>query len=255
MLRSRRVVLRGLGTVGLLGSGLLPTPAKAQRATLATLVFISKRLDASTADYRKWYIEHHAPDFLSYARPYLSRYTQDFVEKAYNGDVDFDCISEFQYPSLEALDALQKLNATPEAQRILAAHPKIGSKPGPHEDHGGPRTFSVDERLLSGPPRAYDPPGTRKQAILIRRRGKATQDAFAAAAMHFGSAIAKRHADRAVLDLAVAEPDRPAPMFDGVIQIWPKGTGAAGGSGDAPGEIEVVNTLDLLSYESDLGKR
>ena len=247
---SRRTILWGMGTLGVLGGGLLAGPVAAQRATLSTLVFISKRLDASTADYRKWYIEHHAPDFLSFGRPYLTRYTQDFVEKAHMGDVDFDCISEFQYRSLEALDALMKLTASPEARRALAAHPKIGSKPGPHEDHGGPRTFSVDERLLAGPPRPYDPSGTRKQALLIRRKGAATQAAFAEAATRFGSAIA-RHADRVVLDLAVAEADRPAPLFDGVIQIWPKGAGQL--PGDAPAEIEVVNVLDLLSYESDLG--
>ena len=125
------------------------------RATLATLVFISKRLDASTADYRKWYIEHHAPDFLSFAKPYLTRYTQDFVEKGAMGEVDFDCISEFNYRSRESLDALLKLTASPEATRTLASHPKVGSQPGPHEDHGGPRTFSVDERLLAGLPRGY----------------------------------------------------------------------------------------------------
>ena len=107
---SRRTVLLGSAAgLAALGTGLFAVPADAQRAALSTLVFISKRLDASTADYRKWYIEHHAPDFLSYARPYLSRYTQDFVEKAHMGDVDFDCISEFQYSSLEALDALQKI--------------------------------------------------------------------------------------------------------------------------------------------------
>jgi hypothetical protein len=240
--------------LGVLGSGLLAMPAGAQRATLATLVFISKRLDASTADYRKWYIEHHAPDFLSFAKPYLTRYTQDFVEKAAMGDVDFDCISEFQYRSRESLDALLKLNAAPEAMRILAAHPKIGSQPGPHEDHGGPRTFSIDERLLAGSPRGYDPPGTRKQAVLLRRKDGATPEAFAAAAQHFGSAIARRGADRAVLDLAAAEADRPAPLFDAVIMIWPaKGMDRVKSFDNAPGEIAVANIVDLLSYESDLG--
>lgn len=252
---SRRTVLWGSAAgLAALGSGLFSGPARAQHATLSTLVFISKRLDASTADYRKWYIEHHAPDFLSFARPYLARYTQDFVENAHMGDVDFDCISQFQYLSAEARDTLQRLVTEPDAQRILAAHPKVGSKPGPHEDHGGPRTFSVDERLLAGPARAYDPPGTRKQAVLIRRKGTATQAAFAAAAMRLGSAIAQLGADRVVLDLSVAEAERPAPIFDGVIQIWPKGQGRIDIPRDPPAEIEIVNSLDLLSYESDFGK-
>ena len=250
---SRRTVIKG-SAAGLLGSSLLALPAGAQHATLFTLVFISKRLDASTVDYRKWYIEHHAPDFLSFARPYLARYTQDFVEKAHMGDVDFDCISEFEYLNAEARETLQKLVAAPEAQRILAAHPKVGSQPGPHEDHGGPRTFSVGERVLAGPARGYDPPGTRKQAVLLRRKAGTTPDAFATAVMLFGFAIAQQ-AERAVLDLAIAEPDRPAPLVDAVIQIWPKGPGGVDIPRDMPDAIEVVNVLDLLSYESDLGKR
>ncbi|HEX4506903.1 MAG TPA: hypothetical protein VH722_14325 [Alphaproteobacteria bacterium] len=250
---SRRTVLKGLGTLSVLGGGVSGGPAQAQHATLSTLVFISKRLDASTADYRKWYIEHHAPDFLSFGRPYLTRYTQDFVEKAHMGDVDFDCISEFQYRSPEARETLQRLVTEAEAQRILAAHPKIGAQPGPHEDHGGPRTFSVDERLVAGPKRAYDPPGTRKQAVLIRRKPGATEDAFAAALILFGFPVAQ-HADRVVLDHAVAEPDRPAPLFDAVMQVWPKGPGRVDIPGDPPAGIEIVNSLDLLSYESDLEK-
>ena len=169
------------------------------------------------------------------------------------GDVDFDCISEFEYLSAEARETLQKLTAEPEALRILASHPKVGSQPGPHEDHGGPRTFSVGERMLAGPARGYDPPGTRKQAVLIRRKAGATPDAFAAAAMLFCFPIGQ-HADRVVLDAAVPEPDRPAPLFDAVIQIWPKGRGWVDIPRDIPDVIEVVNVLDLLSYESDLGK-
>jgi hypothetical protein len=255
MLHGRRTMIGGaMAGLTLVGSGLFAVPAGAQRATLATLVFISKRLDASTEDYRKWYIEHHAPDFLSFAKPYLTRYTQDFVEKGAMGEVDFDCISEFNYRSRESLDALLKLTASPEAMRILASHPKVGSQPGPHEDHGGSRTFSVDERLLAGPPRAYDPPGTRKQAVLLRRKGSATPDAFAAATQRFGSAIARNGATRVVLDLAVPEADRPAPLFDAVIQVWPaKGSDGVKATDSAPAEIEVANIVDLLSYESDLG--
>lgn len=257
MITDRRTMLRqsvtGLTALGLLGNGLLAPPAHAQSATLATLVFISKRLDASTADYRQWYIEHHAPDFLSFARPYLRRYTQDFVEKAGKDDVDFDCISEFQYRSAESRDALLKLTATPEAMKILAAHPKVGSQPGPHEDHGGSRTFSVEERVLAGPPRGYDPPGTRKRAILLRDKGSPSPEAFAEAARINGMGFG-RGADRVVLDLAVREPDRPAPLFDAVIQIWPaKGDPAIPLDFLSPVYVEVVNIIDLLSYESNLG--
>ncbi len=257
MTKSRRTVLRnsvtGLGALTALGGGVFTVPAQAQSATLTTIVFISKRLDASTADYRTWYNEHHAPDFLSFAKPYLRRYAQHFVEKAYMGDVDFDVISEFQYRSPASRDALLKLTASPVGAKALAAHPKVGSQPGPHEDHGGSRTFSVDERRLAGPARGYDEPETRTQAILVARNASASPAAFVAAAQHFGAAIAAKGAKRVIFDLAVPEKDRLAPLFDGVFQIWPaKGTERIDSFGEVPGEIEIANIVDLISYEAKL---
>ena len=257
MTTSRRTMLRnsvtGLGALTALGGGVFTTPAQAQQATLTTIVFLSKRLDASTADYRKWYNEHHAPDFLSFGRPYLRRYAQHFVEKAYMGDVDFDCISEFQYRSPASRDALLKLTASPEGKKILASHPQIGSQPGPHEDHTGSRTFSVDERRLVGPARGYDDPATRSQAILVGRKADASPEAFAAAAKRFGAAIAAKGAKRVIFDLAEPETGRPASLYDGVFQIWPaKGVERIESFGDAPGEIEIANVIDLISYEAKL---
>jgi hypothetical protein len=218
------------------------------------MVFISKRLDATTAEYRNWYIQHHAPDFLSFARPYLVRYTQDFVDKARMGAADFDCITEFRYRSREALAELMRVLDTPEAKATLASHPRPGSKPGPHEDHGGSRTFSTDERLLAGPARVYDRPGTRKQAVLLRRKGTASPAGFADAAAKFGSTIAAGPTARVALDLAVPEVGRPTPLYDAVIQIWPrKGADPAASLGAPPDGIEIADIVDLLSYESQLG--
>ena len=96
MINRRTLLQSTVAGAGLLALG---RAARAQTATQTSMVFISKRLDASTADYRKWYIEHHAPDFMTYAKPYIYRYTQDFVDKGHMGEVDFDCITEFGYRS------------------------------------------------------------------------------------------------------------------------------------------------------------
>jgi hypothetical protein len=223
----------------------------AKAATLTTLVFISKRLDAPTTEYRRWYIEHHAPDFLTFGRPYLRRYNQHYVDRAHKGAVDFDVISEFEYRDAQSRDALLKTVMTPEARAMLARVPKIGVQPGPNEAHDGPRAFAVDAELLSGPPRGYDRPATAKQALLLRRSNGASLTEFAEDARRFGSGM---EAGRVVLDLALPEAGRPAPLFDGVMLVWPARNGVLpSGFGEPPGAVEVANILDILSYETDLG--
>ena len=225
-------------------------------ATLKSLVFQSKRLDASTADYRKWYIEGHGPDYLSFAAPFLERYSRMFVEKTYMGPVDFDCVSELALPSREAGREDAKALDSPEGRAALARHPKIGTKPGPNEAHNGQHRFSIDERLLSGPPRGYDPQGLRKQVVLVRRKANVDQEAFLHALTKYGSAIARDRKDdvyRLVLAVSVAEPKRAAPMYDAVYLIWPnKDANLATAFAAPPPEAELVNIVDVVTYEPDL---
>jgi hypothetical protein len=226
-------------------------------ATLRSMVFQSKRLDASTEAYRHWYIAEHGPDYLSFAAPYLERYSRLFVEKAYRGPVDFDCISELAFPSREAILANFKALDTPEGKAALDRHPKIGVKPGPNEAHDGPHRFSTEERLLSGSPRTYDKPGTKLKVVLMRRKtDEAQQEAFVHAVSTYGSRIARERKDglsRMTLTIAVREPRRAAPLFDAVYVIWPAGKASFVDAFNAPpAEVEVVNVLDVVLYEPDL---
>src|SRR5581483_7707237 len=133
--------------------------------------------------------------YLSIAAPYLERYSRMFVEKTYRGPVDFDCISELALPSREA--AVENLKAldSPKGREALARHPKIGSRPGPNEAHNGAHRFSVDEHLLSGTPRGYDPQGLRKQVVLLRRKANVDPEAFLHALNKYGSDIARDRGD------------------------------------------------------------
>ena len=226
-------------------------------ATLMSMVFQSKRLDASTADYRKWYIEGHGPDYLSIAAPYLERYSRMFVEKTYMDPVDFDCISELALPSREAAAENLKALDSPKGREALARHPKIGNKPGPNEAHNGPHRFSIDERLLSGPPRGYDAQGLRKQVVLVRRKANVDQEAFLHALNKYGSDIArdrKAAVHRLVLAMAVPEPKRAPPLYDAVYLIWPNGdVNLAPAFSTPPREADIVNIVDVVTYEPDLG--
>ena len=231
--------------------------ADVPNATLKSMVFQSKRLDASTAEYRKWYIEGHGPDYLSIAAPYLERYSRMFVEKTYMGPVDFDCISELALPSREAGLANLKVLDSPEGRAALARHPKPGSKPGPNEAHDGPHRFSVDERLLAGPPRGYDPQGLKKQVVLIRRKPDIDREAFLHALVRYGSDIARDRKDgvyRLVLDMAVPEPKRAPPMYDAAYLIWPNDdANLVSAFATPPKGVEIVNIVDVVTYEPDLG--
>ena len=264
----RRTILQGSLTAA--GLALIGAQAAAQTqnwsapdadvpsATLKSMVFQSKRLDASTADYRKWYIEGHGPDYLSFAAPYLERYSRMFVEKSYRGPVDFDCVSELALPSREAGLANAKALDSAEGRAALARHPKIGTMPGPNEAHNGKHRFSVDERLLSGPPRGYDEQGLRKQLVLIRRKGAADAEAFLHALTNYGSGMARDRKDaiyRLVLNLAVPEPKREAPMYDAAYLIWPNSNAnLATAFAAPPPEADIVNIVDVVTYEPDLAK-
>ena len=257
MICNRRTALRAAGGMASLLLPILGVEgAMAQTATLSSMVLISKRLDVSTQQFRDWYIQHHAPDFLSFARPYLIRYGQDFVEKSRTGVADFDCITEFGYRNHEALMQLMKILERPEAKAKLASHPRPGSKPGPHEDHGGNRTFSTDEMLIAGRRRGYDLAGTRKQAVLLKRKGDPSPGAFIGATARFAAAGAAKAQDaalRVVLDLAVPEAGRPAPLFDAVMMIWPKDNAdPASLFPSPPDEMEVADIVDLICYETVL---
>jgi hypothetical protein len=255
VLHDRRALLRA----SLIGAGtLLTKPMSAQtysapdadvpNATLNTLVFQSKRLDASAEEFRRWYVERHGPSYLSVAGPFLKRYARLFVDKAWDEPVDFDCITELGFRSRDALfGSLRALDA-PEGRAALARNPRPGSVPGPNEARDGPRRFSVEERLLSGPPRRYDPPGTRLQAVLLRRVGdESQQEAFAKAVTH-QSVIS-----RMTLSLSVREPRRAPPHVDAVFLIWPAGNLDLQTAFDTPPpEVRLFNGLDLALYEPDL---
>ena len=230
--------------------------ARAQAATLMAVVFISKRLDASTEDYRRWYIDYHAPDFLEFGAHFLTRYTQDFVEKGHMAPVDCDCISEFGYKSHELRKELFHVVETPEAREILARHPRIGDKSGPNEAHDGPCRYSIDEQLVAGKPRAYDRPGTFKQVALLRIKGGLPRVDFYGAVQQHAADVSHRvvgKSERMMVDIAVLEPGKPEVLYDAVIQLWPKNkTGLSDAFKNPPAGVDLVNILDLLAYKTDL---
>lgn len=253
MINRRTLLQSSVAAAGLMTLGV--ARAEPPSATTTAMVFISKRLDASMADYKKWYIDHHAPDFMTYAKPYIYRYAQLFVEKGHMGEVDFDCITEFGYRSQDAREQLFHAVEDPKNQAILAKHPRIGNKPGPHEAHDGPRRYSTDHQLVWGEPRGPDAPGTFKQLALLRIKGGAPREKFNAAVNKYALAVGRANkgtAIRVTVDYAVPEPDAMNPLYDAVVQIWPKNKVdlSKAFTVGVPPEAELSNIIDMVAYES-----
>ncbi|MBY0510945.1 MAG: hypothetical protein K2P94_12455 [Rhodospirillaceae bacterium] len=233
-----------------------PRWASAQMATLESVGYLSRRLDITHAQFRAWYINHHAVDFLSFAKPHMVRYTQDYVERVHMGDGSFDVISHFGWRSAEDRATVLKFMGSPEGKAVMALHPRLGTKPGPYEDHSGSRTYSITERLVAGPARTYDPPATSKQVALLRRKDT-TPEGFLRAANNYAGNIfnrAKGAAERVTINFAVPEPERPAPFHDAQVMVWPKnGTNLAGVMQGPMDGIEIAAVISLVSYDTNLG--
>jgi hypothetical protein len=251
---TRRLFLQQSLSAGV-AAALWNAPALAQYATLQSVGYLSRKLDVTAAQYRDWYIKHHAVDFLSFAKPHMMRYTQDFVDRAHLGDVDFDVISQFGWRSADARAKALKFMGSPEGRAVMAKHPSPGNKPGPNEDHSGARTYSIDERLIAGPARGYDEPNTKKHLALLRRKD-AAPGAFQVAVNNYAGNIfkkAKGDALRVIINFAVPETGRPAPFHDAIVMVWPKeGINLAGLMKTAEPGIEIDNILDVSEVEADL---
>jgi hypothetical protein len=254
MIHHRRTFLKYTAAVA--AAAMMPRWAFAQMATLDSVGYLSRRLDITHAQFREWYIKHHAVDFMSFAKPHMARYTQDYVERVHMGDGSFDVISHFGWRSAEDRTKVLKFMGTDEGKAVMALHPRLGSKPGPYEDHSGSRTYSITERLVAGPARGYDPPGTPKQVALIRRTD-ATPEGFLRAANNYAGNVfnrAKGAAERVTINLAVPEAGRPAPFHDAQVMVWPKnGTNLASVMQSPTDGIEIAGVISLVSYDTNLG--
>jgi hypothetical protein len=223
----------------------LAAPLRAAGGPILQASFINKLPDYTTQSFRDWYEMRHAPDFLSFARPHLMRYARNFVTGSREPNPGIDVISEFGFRSAEAQAEVLRLMTTPAADR-LKAPPRAIEKS---------LAVAIDERVLLGSPRGYDPAGTRKLAVLLRRQNDLPPEMVGAHAGALAGAIAKRLGkDATRILLNVALPNQPAPpAYDGMITIWPAGKAMVPEVIAAPPDLEIVNVLELECFETDLG--
>ena len=228
---------------GALGLG-LAAPLRAAGGPVLQASFINKLPDYTTQAFRDWYESRHAPDFLSFAQPHLMRYARNFVTGSRRPNPGIDVISEFGFRSAEAQAEVLRLMNTPAAERLKAPPRAIDKS----------LAVPIDERVALGSPRGYDPAGTRKLALLLRRQNDLPAEMVGAHAGALAGAIARRMGkDATRIAIAVALPNQPAPpAYDAMVTIWPVGKAVAPDGIAAPPDLEIVHVLELECHETDL---
>ena len=222
----------------------LAAPLRAAGGPVLQASFINKLPDYTTQAFRDWYETRHAPDFLSFAQPHLMRYARNFVTGSRLPNPGIDVISEFGFRSPEAQAEVLRLMNTPAAERLKAPPRAIDKS----------LAVPIDERVAQGAPRGYDPPGTRKLAVLLRRQNDLPAGTVGGHAGALAGALAKRMGkDAARITVAVAQPDQPAPpAYDAMITIWPVGRAIVPDGIAAPPDLEIAHVLELECHETDL---
>lgn len=180
-------------------------------------VILVNRLDGMSRDaYREHYENVHAP--LGAKWFHFHKYVRNHVVEAESDHVEFDCYGEF-WPAATAEETAEVLQG-PAAEimvddRALFMHTRRT---------GG----NVEEVLLAGAPRGIDPPRTRREIVLLRRRPDASRDDYDAALRDIAEdLVVSKRARRVILDRPVAGgPGLGNIQADGILQVWPTGTEA-----------------------------
>jgi uncharacterized protein (TIGR02118 family) len=187
------------------------------------------------AEFQRHYEEFHAPLFYSFGKVGVGRYVRNHIVRAIGDDPPFDTISEFwNYPDKRA-ELIAALRA-PEAKALEEDVHTFLAERG--------NVFAVDEQLISGPPRGFEPGPVAKRMILLKRADGVSAEAFASAARHYANTMGT-DASRVSLTLWLPE---PLPPMDAMVTVWPTKSLALLELIAAPTGAEIRYALDLESY-------
>jgi hypothetical protein len=151
-----------------------------------------------------WYESVHAPDFMSFAGPYMARYARNWVQAAEAGArPSYRVITEIQYKSESAKANVRRLSASPAGKPLLdhtMEHIRASGRPtpAPGAAPARPSLFSVSPRALSRSARPSGPATAQRRIFVLRRSPEASQSAFEAAANAGARALARMASGAAV---------------------------------------------------------
>ena len=198
----------------------------------------------------EWYESVHAPDFLSFARPYLARYARNWVKDVRFGErLPFRVITEIQFASENAKEAVRALLATPAAGPLLEHTISQRAKLGIVDDTLAPGLGLFPVTPVPAQQHRGDSPASR-QVLLFRRLDGTEQAAFESAARATAVEIGTLGSGiNASLDL-IGDSGLPA-LGDAVIYV--------GNAGDidlpiiSRPELVLTGILDVETRSSAVG--
>jgi hypothetical protein len=181
---------------------------------LKLLGFLPRRADLTRAAFRDYYERQHAPlslEHLRVFRKYVRNHLADVTVEP-----GFDTVSEFWYDDAETASRVGTWLASPEGQVLRRDEAQF-------MDRARIGACVVDERLLHGPPREFEPGPLRKHGCVLAV-GDGTDPETARGLAAWCDALVQRHARdllRATLDIPVS-PLPPHLHVSGVLWLWPR---------------------------------
>ena len=207
---------------------------------LKLLGFLPRRADLGRAAFRDYYERQHAPLSLQHLRVFR-KYVRNHLADV-TVEPGFDTVSEFWYDDAETAGRVGAWLASSEGQVLRNDEAQF-------MDRARIGACVVDERLLHGPPREFEPgPLGKHGCVLAARDGNNERTALSLNA--WCNALVQRHqADllRATLDLPVS-PLPPHLHVNGVLWLWPRDSFSA--AAFASIELPERTTLTWLAVDS-----
>jgi uncharacterized protein (TIGR02118 family) len=184
-------------------------------------VFV-RRPDLTREGFRSYYEGHHVKLAMQHVKRFgFRKYVRNHVVGPAGAEPGFDCLTEFFFESLEQAGSSVGFMNSPEGK--IFAEDELNFL-----DMSRHPSFELAENVVAGPPRAVDPKGLRKHALVLTRAPGRSAEDFARSAREHAAALARRNAGaihRLMLDLAVQGPGR-VPPWDAALVLWPADPGA-----------------------------
>ena len=150
-------------------------------------VFV-RRADLSRRGFRDYYEGHHVKLAMEHVAEFgFRKYARNHVVGPEGVEPGFDCLTEFFFESLEQAGSSAGFMQTPEGR--IFAEDELNFLDMSHHP-----SFELVEHVLCGPPRAVDPKGLRKQALVLSRAAGKSAAEFARTAQEHVLARARLHA-------------------------------------------------------------
>ncbi len=177
---------------------------------IKTIALIKRKDDITRKDFAKHYEETHAPLALKHLNM-IQRYIRNHVTSVLvPHSLDFDCISQFWFESIEAAIQVQEFSQSSDGQILRDDEARF-------MDSSKPLSFLVEERASS-----IDGPAAVKAIALLKMKPGHSRDAFITHYENVHAPLIIEHSigiSRYVRNYVVPMGDEESP-FDCVTEIW-----------------------------------